>query len=159
QQEERIKALQATIEKFKERQTIQFAQTQGWKTARYLEAVWKLRQGSDRSPETPAQEEGLHSTVLRNWARYLDTPKKDHPYLEDWIQLRRNATMEEVKAVAEKFQAVVISVLIEKEEIDEKNHALELAAEPKTDAFTTYLPNGERADARCKFCEVVFHRF
>ncbi|HVO97905.1 MAG TPA: PSD1 and planctomycete cytochrome C domain-containing protein [Bryobacteraceae bacterium] len=62
---------------------------------------------------------GLDSETLARWTKYLATPEKQHPFLEDWYAAK---TPEQRAKAAEDFQALVLAVIAEKAHVDDENH-------------------------------------
>jgi len=102
---------QAELKRFNERQTTQLIDVLATQTVDYLLAAWKK--------ETPAS---LDAEVLKRWTEYLKTPKKEHPYFNDWFALKPTASEAEVRQVAEKLQKSFAAVVAEKKAIDDRNY-------------------------------------
>ncbi len=61
----------------------------------------------------------LDSETLTRWQAYLKRPVKDHPFLQAWFAAK---TPDSQRAAALEFQTLVLAVLTEKKEVDDKNH-------------------------------------
>ena len=106
-----IDKLETKLKDFVAAQTDQLGGILASQTARFLLASRKLAPADDLDVET-----------LERWSKYLESPKKEHPYLNRWFELAaKGATREEFEAAAREFQAKVEEVNEEKHLVDEKN--------------------------------------
>ena len=90
-------------------------------TARYMLASGKLK-------DTSAVP-GLDQETLARWTKYLAQPEKQHPYLTDWYAA---ATEDQRAREAMEFQAQVLTVIAEKNRVDDENH-IRLGLNPTRD--------------------------
>ena len=152
-----VKALEDSIKKFLDEQSVQLSEMLAWKTSRYLLATWKSLQDPDLPRAELARAEEIDPELLEAWFAYLTSEEKRHPYLQAWDDLRaRGGTPAEATKIAEDFQALALAVFAEKKEADEKNHIILESNKPKVDPETAvYLPNGFRADDFCHICELT----
>ena len=106
-----IDKLETKLKDFVAAQTDQLGGILASQTSRFLLASRKLAPADDLDVET-----------LERWSKYLESPKKEHPYLNRWFELAaKGATREEFEAAAREFQAKVEEVNEEKHLVDEKN--------------------------------------
>ena len=69
-----------------------------------------------------AATDGLDDETLEKWRKYLQTPRKDHPFLKKWYELvAAGADEAALRKEAEAFRDLVIATHEEKREVDEKN--------------------------------------
>jgi mono/diheme cytochrome c family protein len=113
-------------------------------TEAYLMAVWR-----------GGQDEKLDGEALQRWTEYLRKTNRDHPLLQGWDELvARQATEEEVRNFAHRFQELVLSILAEKKTIDDENQALLAQHRPQKSSMKR-LPNGYTSyDEFCPGCDV-----
>ena len=72
--------------------------------------------------EAVARDQGLDRETLDRWLKHIQKTSREHPFLNDWDALvKREAPLEELKAEAEKFQDLLLSVIREKKTVDQKN--------------------------------------
>jgi hypothetical protein len=90
--------------------------------------------------------EGLDKETLERFRKYLASPEKAHPFLSDWDRLAASgARAESLGAAAERFQALVKSILAEKQAIEDYNERVLEEAKKSKDPY----------DLFCKGCNVV----
>lgn len=140
--QKRLKTHEAAVEEFIQTQARQLGEILARKTGQYVAASWTVL-GLQKVELKKAAEEGkLDAETLERWVRYLEVPKKDHPYLKDWNDLlARGGTAEEARKVAEEFQAVVLATLAEKKEVDEENQPIMAQAKLRRTPAEVLLPN------------------
>src|SRR5207248_1634475 len=88
---------------------------------------------------TGAKSAALDTETIERFRKYLAAPEKSHPFLAELDRLRSSgAGAESLRPVAERFQALVNSVLEQKKSIDEYNeHVLEESKKSK-DPYDIY---------------------
>ena len=104
-----------------------------------------------------ADETSLDAGVLQGWVDYLESPHKDHPYLKAWHSLRESGGgLKKVREVADQLQATLLSVIGEKNALEERNRRILEKNKPPENARMTFLPNGfSTYDEFCPGCNVV----
>ncbi|MFN0171933.1 MAG: PSD1 and planctomycete cytochrome C domain-containing protein [Bryobacteraceae bacterium] len=102
QQEERIT-------RFYQKQTLQLAEMLASQTARYLLAARGLG---------PA--DGLEKESLDRWVRYLKEPRKEHPYLKPWYELRDD-DRDGIEREAKRLGAFISNLFEERQRIEKEN--------------------------------------
>ena len=105
----RVDDQEAALKQFLQSQAEQLGEILAVKTARYLMAA---RQGVKEA-------EGLDAETIERWGKYLKVPNKEHPYLKAFDTA---ASDQEAQEAAEEFQALVLKVIQERKEIEEKNN-------------------------------------
>jgi hypothetical protein len=114
------------LKKFNESQTAQLGEILASNTARYMLASRGL-----------ASADGLDPETLTRWKKYLEAPKKDHPFLKEWADLvARKADAKAFESAAQKFQDLVLVVNDEKKSIDDKNH-ISLGIDPSREKMAS----------------------
>jgi len=61
----------------------------------------------------------LDRETLARWTKYLADPEKQHPFLKDWYAA---TTPDQRAKAATEFQARVLAVIAEKNQVDDENH-------------------------------------
>ncbi len=85
---------------------------------------------------------GLEPKVVERWKKYLEKPEEFHPFLQKWFAGQKT------RAVAEEFQALILSILAEKKTVDAENKLVidagkKAESKPKR---TVVLPGGYRSE-------------
>jgi mono/diheme cytochrome c family protein len=116
---------EAALKAFMAEQSDQLGAILAAQTARFLLASRELAPAADLDRET-----------LDRWKKYLENPKKQHPFLKRWTELAaRHAQREEMEAAAREFQTQVESVNEEKHRIEERNK-IRLGLNPDRNAMS-----------------------
>lgn len=138
----RLKSHETALGEFIQTQSTQLGEILARKTSQYLTATWTVL-GPQRVELKKAAEVGnLDLETLERWVRYLEVPKKDHPYLKDWNDLMaRGGTAEEARKAAEEFQDVVLGTIAERKEVDEENRPIMAQAKLRRTPAEVLLPN------------------
>ena len=107
--------------------------------------------------QTVAAETSLDAGILQGWVDYLESPQQDHPYLKAWYSLRESERgLNEAREVADQFQATLLSVIQEKNAVEERNRRVLEENKPPENAKMTSLPNGfSTYEDFCPGCNVV----
>jgi hypothetical protein len=122
EQEKKISAMEKAIREFEEKQNNILTDILMKETSRLMVASWKVMTGA-KTAQAAAAEAHLDSETLDRWIQYLKNPNKDHPYLKKWYEVvSGHPTEAQVKAVADEFQAFVLSINEEKKGIDDRNY-------------------------------------
>ncbi|MBM3775141.1 MAG: DUF1549 domain-containing protein, partial [Acidobacteria bacterium] len=108
----KIEQLEEAIDDFVRKRSEELSAILAGKTAQYLVAARQLQQGGP----APAH---LDKQILERWVTYLKEPKKEHPFLRKWYELKSG---EDVRAFASQFQDQLVSIFEEKREIDDRNY-------------------------------------
>jgi len=110
-QEEKVKRKEDLIQRFYDTQRQQIGEILASQTAAFMLAARGIR-----------DDAGLDAETLSRWKKYLESPEKEHPFLKKWFDLAaRGASEKEFEQEAYEFQQLVLDVIEEKREVDEKN--------------------------------------
>ncbi|MGC4053728.1 MAG: DUF1549 domain-containing protein [Paludibaculum sp.] len=120
----RLDDKEAELKTFQEEQAISVAAMLAARTADYVRAVLGEGEAKDLDPET-----------LEHWRTYLKPGMHEHPFLDNWKD-------------ADKFQELVLSVLAEKKEIDQKNLIRLGGSSQRNDLSSTELLSLDRPKFR-----------
>jgi hypothetical protein len=118
QKEKAVEEKKAQIRDFLYSQASQLQEVLAAQSARHLLAARQaLAPGKPESERKSlgvvADREKLDRETLERWVQYVQRPRFDHPYLQDWN--------EESKFDPERFQTHALSVLKERKQVDETN--------------------------------------
>ncbi|HMD48887.1 MAG TPA: DUF1553 domain-containing protein, partial [Bryobacteraceae bacterium] len=116
---------------FMQTESSQLAQTLAFQSAKYMEAAWKIT-GEPKADISKVVDDGkLDYELLERWVKFLAKPPKNYPYLKDWQEmLKKGGTPAEAKKLAEQFQATLVDVMFEHNEIKDTNEIIANKALP-----------------------------
>ena len=146
-----IEELEKQIKEFLDRQSKELAEIFTRRISDYLVASWKVLRVREVGEEEKAcriddvaRRQKLDRETLERWVKYLEKPQQDHPYLDAWENLLsdRSATEPQVRQVADDYQALMVSIVKEHEEIEEEVRVLLAKLPPKKERELPRLPNG-----------------
>jgi mono/diheme cytochrome c family protein len=144
-QQKKIDNLQEQIDDFIQKQSNDLSRILVRKTARYMEAAWKvLNRGVTCAAS--AEQDKLSPEILERWVRYLKDVNKDHQYLKPWFELQARggaASEGDVRTEAELFQVLAISLFEQKKAIDDRNYVKLGGAQGAKDERTRQYTNLE----------------
>jgi hypothetical protein len=133
---------EAALNEFIQTQSGQLGEMLARKTSRYLMAAWKLKRDPGMELQKVAEGEKLDSETLERWVKYLQKPKKEHPYLKAWDALMaRGGTADEARSVADEFQEMVLATIAEKKKVDDENRPIMAQAMRRRTSSEVLLPN------------------
>jgi hypothetical protein len=98
---------EATQKKFYETQTEEIGEMLAARADAYLLAARGLR------PDT-----GLDAETVTKWKKYLATPRKDHPYLKTWFEVKEEKAIREE---ASRLRTLILDIIEAKKLVDKKN--------------------------------------
>ena len=146
-----IEDLEKEIKKFLDRQSKELAEIFTRRISDYLVASWKVLRVNEVGEEEKAcriddvaRRQKLDRETLERWVKYLEKPQEEHPYLDTWAKLvpHGSAMESQVRQVADDYQALMVSIVKEHEEIDEEVRVLLAKLPPKKERELPRLPNG-----------------
>ena len=122
QQKKLVDEQEAVIDEFLEAQSTQLAEILASRASRYLLATRKVIGSESKELQAIAQQEKLDRETLERWVKHLKVSPREHPFLNHWDELIKvGASESESCAEAEKFQALLLSVIPRKKVVDQKN--------------------------------------
>ena len=98
---------EASLKKFYETQTEEVGEMLAARTDEYLLAARGV--GSDAE---------LDAETVTKWKKYLDNPKKDHPFLKAWYEAKND---DAIREEARRLRTLVVEIIDEKKLVDKKN--------------------------------------
>jgi mono/diheme cytochrome c family protein len=115
-----IEKKEKELKEFVDAQSAQLGLILASDTARYLLASSRpLSEVKDTTAGLALDHPALDPGTLTRWTKYLAEPEKQHPFLKDWYA----ATAQDQRAkAATEFQARVLAVIAEKNQVDDENH-------------------------------------
>jgi mono/diheme cytochrome c family protein len=129
----KIEQKEKLLDKFMETEGRQVREMLAFSTSTYLQAAWKVTGEPKKDLARVVEEDKLDYELLERWVKFLAKPPKFYPYAKDWQALIKDGgTAAEAKALADKFQVLVLDVMFEKKDIDEENEIIYNKALPGT---------------------------
>ena len=145
--EEKVSKKKDSIQKFIKSQSEQLADILLEQTSSYMVAAWKVLRGQQPSPQAAAEDAQLDLEVVNRWIKYLDQAEKEHPYLKDWeAMVARGGSLKEATDLADPFQEIVLTINLEKKELEDRNYVKLGGAKGAADMGTRQYANLEFLD-------------
>jgi mono/diheme cytochrome c family protein len=142
-EDKRTKALEKMLKEFSEQAGAELAETLVFKTKQYMLAAWSVSGEAKKSVAEAAAENKLDQEVLERWVRFLAKPPLYYPYLKPWQAMIQSGggTLEQATELAKNFQDLLIDVMNEKKETDERNKRIIAKGTPLDPKPSVILPN------------------
>ena len=145
--EEKVSDKKDSIQKFIKLQSEQLADILLEQTSSYMVAAWKVTSGQQPSAQAAAEDAQLDLEVVNRWIKYLEQAEKEHPYLKDWEAMgQRGGSLKEARDLADRFQEIVLTVNLEKKELEDRNYVKLGGAKGAADMGTRQYANLEFLD-------------
>jgi hypothetical protein len=132
---------QAVLQKFLTDQRSQLFDVFAQRTAEYAMAAWRVLGPQKKSLEDAALGgKGLERKVLERWIEFLAADRKrEYASLDEWKSLLEKAGDEgKAQTIADQFQAYVLAVRTQQQELDAKNDVIK--AQTKEGVSPKILP-------------------
>ena len=121
-QKKKVDTEEFALKEFLQTQSRQLVDILAQRTSSYIVAAWRVLGPPKGDPKEVAQQVSLDQETLERWVKYLGNSPREHPLLDAWDHfLQRGASEPEVRRLANEIQELLVSVIREKKEIDEKN--------------------------------------
>ena len=121
-QKKKVDAEEGALKEFLKTQSRQLVDILARRTSSYMVAAWQVLGPPKGDLQEAAQQASLDRETLERWVKYLGNSPRKHPLLDSWDDLlRRGAAEAEVRRFADETQELLVSLIREKKEIDEKN--------------------------------------
>jgi len=116
---------------FTQTESSQLAQTLAFQTAKYMEAAWKISGEPKADLSKVVDDDKLDYELLERWVKFLAKPPKNYPYLKAWQEMvKQGGSPAEAKKLAEQFQATLVDIMFEHNEIKDDNEIIANKALP-----------------------------
>jgi Protein of unknown function (DUF1553)/Protein of unknown function (DUF1549)/Planctomycete cytochrome C len=141
-EEKRTKTLEKMLKEFTDQASAQLAETLVFKAQRYMLAAWSVSGEAKRSVADAATEGKLDQEVLERWVSFLAKPPLYYPYLKQWqAMMKSGGTLEQATELAKEFEDLLVDVMNEKKEVDERNKRIIAKGTPLDPKPSVILPN------------------
>lgn len=142
--QEFIEAMQKGLRDYLSTETEQLARVLSLQTSRYLMAAWRVT-GKEQIPlEAAAAQARLDLEVLQRWIRFLAKEPKHYPFVIPWQEMIADGggTEERAQELADDFQRLLLEIVAEQRELEERNRRIIAKGTPLEDVKSTPMPNG-----------------
>lgn len=122
-QKEFIESLEKALKKYLETEGEQLARVLSQQSSRYMMAAWNVVGEPEMELQKAADEAKLDLETLQRWIRWLGKEPKHYPYFADWQAMIADSGGSEERAqeLADGFQRQLLTLVVEQEELKEKN--------------------------------------
>jgi mono/diheme cytochrome c family protein len=122
----------------------QLAQVLALQTSDYAMGAWKVT-GKEQIPvDVVARRDRLDLEALQRWIDFLDDEPKHYPFLIPWQEMiaDEGGTEERAQALADSLERLVLEVVAEQKELEERNEKIIARGTPLEETKSTPMPNG-----------------
>ena len=139
-----IEDLEESLDDYLRTEGEQLARVLTMQASKYMMAAWRVT-GKEKLPaDRAAFEARVDLETLQRWIRFLGKEPRHYPYLQDWQAMiaRGDAEEEEARKLAEAFQRLLLEVVAEQNELEERNRRIIAKGTPLDEVKSTPMPNG-----------------
>ena len=143
-EKEFIEGLKKSLGEYLSTEGDQLARVLSLQVSRYMMAAWQVTGRPQLPPEQAAAQAKVDLETLQRWIRFLGKEPKHYPFLIDWQEMiaRGDAEEDEAQELADGFQRLVLEVVAEQEELEERNSRIIAKGTPLEEVKSTPMPNG-----------------
>lgn len=138
-----IESLEEALDEYLRTEGEQLARVLTMQASKYMMAAWQVT-GKPRLPaDRAASEAKVDLETLQRWVRFLGKEPRHYPYLEDWQAMiaRGDAEEDEARELADAFQRLLLEVVAERNELEERNRRIIARGTPLDEVKSTPMPN------------------
>ena len=100
----------------------ELSRTLVYQTSSYLQGVFEVTGKTKKEASQVVESRRLDFELLDRWVKYMGKTTDKYKFKNDWqAMMKRGGTADEAKKLAEKFQEDIVSVMLEKNELDIEN--------------------------------------
>ena len=139
-----IESLEEGLDEYLRTEGDQLARVLTMQTSKYMMAAWQVTGKPKLPPDRAAAGAKVDLETLQRWIRFLGKEPRHYPYLEDWQAMiaRGDAEEDEARTLADTFQRLLLEVVAEQRELEERNRKIIAKGTPLEEAKSTPMPNG-----------------
>ncbi len=139
-----IESLEEGLDEYLRTEGDQLARVLTMQASKYLMAAWQVTGKPKLPPDRAAGGAKVDLETLQRWIRFLGKEPRHYPYLEDWQAMiaRGDAEEDEARTLADAFQRLLLEVVAEQRELEERNRKIIAKGTPLEEAKSTPMPNG-----------------
>jgi mono/diheme cytochrome c family protein/cytochrome c553 len=103
----------------------QLSQSLAFQTANYLQGVWEVAGPQKKEMAAVVEARKLDYELLDRWVKYMEKPTDKYKNKEAWqAMMKKGGTAPESKRLAEKFQDEVLTVMLNRNELQDENKVI-----------------------------------
>ena len=139
-----IESLEEGLDEYLRTEGDQLARVLTMQASKYMMAAWQVAGKPKLPPDRAASEAKVDLETLQRWIRFLRKEPRHYPYLEDWQAMiaSGDAEEDEARTLADAFQRLLLEVVAEQRELEERNRKIIAKGTPLEEATSTPMPNG-----------------
>ena len=139
-----IESLEEALDEYLRTEGEQLARVLTMQASKYMMAAWQVTGKEKLPPDRAAFEAKVDLETLQRWVRFLGKEPRHYPYLEDWQAMiaRGDAEEDEARKLADAFQRLLLEVVAEQNELEERNRRIIAKGTPLDEVKSTPMPNG-----------------
>ena len=139
-----IEDMEESLAEYLRTESEQLARVLTMQASRYMMAAWRVTGKAKLPPDRAASRARVDLETLERWIRFLGKAPRHYPYLEDWQTMiaRGDAEEDEAQALADAFQRLLLEVVAEQAELEERNRRIIAKGTPLEEVKSTPMPNG-----------------
>jgi mono/diheme cytochrome c family protein len=128
-QDKQIEKKEKLLEEFTRTESTQLGQTLALQASKYMAAAWKVLGEPKDEVAKVVDAEKLDYELFDRWLKFLAKPPRFYPYLTAWQEMiKGGGSAAEAKKLAEEFQALLLEVMFDRNEIKEENEIIQAKA-------------------------------
>ncbi len=139
-----IDDMEESLAEYLRTESEQLARVLTMQASRYMMAAWRVTGKEKLPPDRAASRARVDLETLERWIRFLGKEPRHYPYLEDWQAMlaRGDAEEDEAQELADAFQRLLLEVVAEQAELEERNRRIIAKGTPLDEVESTPMPNG-----------------
>ena len=139
-----IEDMEESLAEYLRTESEQLARVLTMQASKYMMAAWRVTGKERLPPDRAASRARVDLETLERWIRFLGKEPRHYPYLEDWQAMiaRGDADEDEAQALADAFQRLLLEVVAEQAELEERNRRIIAKGTPLDEVKSTPMPNG-----------------
>jgi cytochrome c553 len=120
--ERALKVRQRMLGEFMKHEGDELAHRLTLEASKYMTAVWHVSGEPKEKLDKVIDKNKLDYELTQRWIAFLARPPRRYPFLTAWqAMIKQGGTEEEAKKLAEEFQSLLWSVLVEHKEVEDEN--------------------------------------
>ena len=139
-----IEDMEESLSEYLRTESDQLARVLTMQASKYMMAAWRVTGKEQLPPDRAASRAKVDLEALQRWIRFLGKEPRHYPHLEDWQAMiaRGDAEEDEARKLADEFQRLLLEVVGEQRELEERNRKIIAKGTPLDEVKSTPMPNG-----------------